>query len=75
MQSSKSSFYEMIDESKITPRQKQIVEMRFVKGLMNYQISMEMDVSVKTIESDMKAAYMAVARTLQLQKSLKSERC
>lgn len=65
MQSFKSSFYDTLEESKITPRQKQVAEMRFVKGLMNYQIAMKMHISVKTVESDIKAAYEAVSRLLK----------
>lgn len=30
--SSRHSFYEVLEEAKISPRQKQICEMRFVKG-------------------------------------------
>lgn len=64
VQSSKHSFYEVIEEAKITPRQMKIVEMRFVKGLTNYQIAMELNVSTKTVEAEIKNAYKAVNRIL-----------
>lgn len=54
--SSKHSFYEVLEEAKISPRQKQICEMRFVKGMYNFQIAMELNVSVKTVERDIKMA-------------------
>lgn len=65
IQSSKSSFYDTLEESKMTPRQKQVAEMRFVSGLMNYQIAMKMHISVKTVESEIKTAYEAVTRILK----------
>jgi DNA-binding NarL/FixJ family response regulator len=39
VQSTRSSFYDVIREAKLSPRQTQIVELRFVDGLMNYQIA------------------------------------
>lgn len=64
MKSSKHSFYEVLEEAKMTPRQMKIVEMRFVKGLTNYQIAMELNVSTKTVEAEIKTAYRAVSRIL-----------
>lgn len=64
MKSSKHSFYEVLEEAKMTPRQMKIVEMRFVKGLTNYQIAMELNVSTKTVEAEIKTAYRAVNRIL-----------
>lgn len=64
VQSSRRSFYEVIREAKISPRQMQIAEMRFIKGLMNYQIAMELNVSTKTVEAEIKRAYKAVNRIL-----------
>ena len=66
--SSRHSFYEVLEEAKISPRQKQICEMRFVKGMYNFQIAiqiaMELNVSVKTVERDIKMAYNAITRIL-----------
>lgn len=47
IQSSRRSFYEIVHEAKLTPRQMEIIEMRFVKGLMNYQIAMQLNVSTR----------------------------
>lgn len=62
--SSKHSFYEVLEEAKISPRQMQICEMRFVKGMCNFQIAMELNVSIKTVERDVKLAYNAITRIL-----------
>ena len=44
VQSSRRSFYSVLQEAKITPRQMEIAELRFVKGLMNYQIAMQLNI-------------------------------
>lgn len=64
IQSSRRSFYEVLHEAKITPRQMQIAEMRFVKGMLNYQIGMELNISTKTVEKEIQTAYRAVNRIL-----------
>ena len=38
-ESSRRSFYAVLHEAKITPRQTKICEMKFVDGKMNYQIA------------------------------------
>lgn len=65
IQSSRRSFYEVLEEAKITPRQMQIAEMRFVKGMMNFQIAMELNLSTKTVEKEINTAYKAVDRVLR----------
>lgn len=64
VQSSRRSFYDVLEEAKITPRQMQIAEMRFVQGLMNYQIAMQLNISTKTVEKEIATAYKAVNRIL-----------
>lgn len=63
-ESSRHSFFEILQEAKITPRQMQICEMKFVGGLMNYQIAMKLDVSTKTIDRDISMAYKAINKIL-----------
>lgn len=65
IQSPRRSFYEVLNEAKITPRQMQVAEMRFVKGLMNFQIASELNISEKTVEKEISAAYKAVNRVLE----------
>lgn len=62
--SSRRSFYDVLKEAKITPRQQEIAELRFVGGLLNYQIAMKLNVSVKTVEKELQSAYKAVNRIL-----------
>lgn len=64
VQSSRRSFYSVLQEAKITPRQMEIAELRFVKGLMNYQIAMQLNISTKTVEKEIAMAYQAVNRIL-----------
>ena len=64
VQSSRRSFYSVLQEAKITPRQMEIAELRFVKGLMNYQIAMQLNISTKTVEKEIATAYVAVNRIL-----------
>ena len=64
VQSSRRSFYSVLQEAKITPRQMEIAELRFVKGLMNYQIAMQLNISTKTVEKEIGPAYKAVNRIL-----------
>lgn len=62
--SSKHSFYEVLDEAKISPRQLKICELKFIKGMANFQIAWELNVSQKTVERDINLAYKAVTRIL-----------
>lgn len=63
--STREEFYAVLHEAKISPRQYAICEKRFVDGLMNYQIGMEMNISDKTVERDVAAAYDSVLRVLK----------
>lgn len=66
IQSTRSSFDAVIREAKLSPRQVQVAEMRFIDRLMNYQIAMRLNVSTKTVESDLNFIYHAVGRVLNL---------
>lgn len=62
--SNRRAFYAVLDEAKITPRQMRICEMKFVEYKTNYQIAMELNVSVKTVDREINTAYKAVNRVL-----------
>lgn len=66
IQSTRSSFDAVIREAKLSPRQVQVAEMRFIDRFMNYQIAMQLNVSTKTVESDLNFIYHAVDRVLNL---------
>lgn len=53
-ESSRRSFYAVLQEAKITPRQMKICEMKFVDGKMNYQIAMELNISTKTVDREIR---------------------
>lgn len=63
-ESSRRSFYAVLQEGKITPRQMKICEMKFVDGKMNYQIAMELNISTKTVDREISTAYKAINRVL-----------
>lgn len=63
-ESFRRSFYAVLQEAKITPRQMQICEMKFVEGKMNYQIAMELNISTKTVDREISTAYKAINRVL-----------
>lgn len=63
-ESSRRSFYAVLQEAKITPRQMKICEMKFVDGKMNYQIAMELNISTKTVDREISTAYKAINRVL-----------
>lgn len=62
--STRCSFGAVLREAKITPRQLQICELKFVKGMTNYQIAMEMNLSVKTIDKELNIAYKQITNVL-----------
>jgi RNA polymerase sigma factor (sigma-70 family) len=64
MGSTKSSFYAVLEEAKITPRQIEICELRFVKGMTNYQIAAQLNISDKTVEKELNTAYKQITNVL-----------
>lgn len=63
--STRRSFSAVLHEAKITPRQMQICELKFAKGLTNYQIAAELNVSGKTIEKELNRAYKSITNVLK----------
>ena len=62
--STRRSFHAVLEEAKISPRQAQVCELKFVKGKTNYQIAMIMNISVKTVEKDLSTAYESINKVL-----------
>ena len=62
-QSTRKEFEAIISEAKLTPRQIEIIELKFI--LKNYQIAMKIDTSVQTVERDLQQAYNSVKRALK----------
>ena len=63
--SSRSSFNSVLEEAKITPRQIEICELKFVKGMTNYQIAMQLNISDKTVEKELKTAYKQITNVIE----------
>lgn len=66
--SPRTPFNAVLHEAKITPRQVEICELKFVQGLTNYQIAIKLNLSDKTIEKELNTAYKRITNVL---KSLK----
>ena len=64
-QSTRQEFDVIIAEAKLTPRQIEIIELKFIHDLKNYQIAMRIDTSVQTVERDLQRAYNSVKKALQ----------
>ena len=64
-QSTRKEFEAIITEAKLTPRQIEIIELKFIHDLKNYQIAMKIDTSVQTVERDLQQAYNSVKRALK----------
>ena len=62
--SCKSAFRSIVDEAKLTPRQQEIIELKFIYDLKNYQIAMKINTSVQTVERDLMQAYNSIYRIL-----------
>lgn len=62
--STRRSFSAVLEEAKITPRQIDICELKFAKGLTNYQIAMQMNLSVKTVDKELNTAYRQITNVL-----------
>lgn len=62
--STRRSFSAVLEEAKITPRQIDICELKFAKGLTNYQIAMQMNLSVKTVDKELNTAYKQITNVL-----------
>lgn len=57
-----TELHNVVDEAKLTPRQKGIIEMKFVRDWTYVQISLELSVDVNVIKEDMRKAYDKVYR-------------
>lgn len=64
LSSTRRSFSAVLREAKITPRQVKVCELKFVKGLTSYQIAMQMNLSVKTIDKELNTAYKQITNVL-----------
>lgn len=62
--STRRSFSAVLEEAKITPRQVEICELKFIKGMTNYQIAAELNVSVKTVDKELNTAYKRITNVL-----------
>ena len=62
--STRRSFSAVLEEAKITPRQVEICELKFINGMTNYQIAAELNVSVKTVDKELNTAYKRITNVL-----------
>lgn len=62
--STRRSFSAVLEEAKITPRQVEICELKFIKGMTNYQIAAELNVSGETVDKELNTAYKRITNVL-----------
>lgn len=63
--STKTEFNNVIEESNITDKQREIVLLKFLRGHSNIQISLELHCSVETIRDEMARAYDKVYKVIK----------
>lgn len=63
--STRTEFNAIITEARLTPRQLEIIDLKFGKDLKNYQIAMRINTSVQTVERDLHKAYSSVKKVLE----------
>lgn len=61
----KMNFGEVINKVKLTPRQMEILELRFIDDLLVYEIGEKMGISRKTVERDLRDCYRKIKRILE----------
>jgi len=61
----KNEFWEVINKVKLTPRQIEILELRFIDDLLVYEIGEKMGISCKTVERDLRDCYKKIKRILE----------
>ncbi|WP_418807667.1 ECF-type sigma factor [Phascolarctobacterium faecium] len=60
----KEEFQEVIEKVKLTPRQLEILELRFIRHLLNYEIADLLGVSEKTVVRDLRKSYRMIHEIL-----------
>ena len=60
----KEEFQEVIEKVKLTPRQLEILELRFIRHLLNYEIAELLGVSEKTVVRDLRKSYRMINEIL-----------
>jgi RNA polymerase sigma factor (sigma-70 family) len=68
-EATQSDFESLIAEARLYPRQKEIVVMRYLEGKTNYQIAMDLNIAVDTVNGDLQKAYDKIARVISKLKS------
>ena len=58
-------FDEALRQAKLTPRQLKITTMKYIEGLLNYQIAAALSVSPETIRDEMALVYDRVAKVIK----------
>ena len=63
----KEEFQEVIEKVKLTPRQLEILELRFIRHLLNYEIADRLGLSEKTVVRDLRKSYRMIHEILNKQ--------
>ncbi len=63
----KEEFQEVIEKVKLTPRQLEILELRFIRHLLNYELADRLGLSEKTVVRDLRKSYRMIHEILNKQ--------
>ena len=61
----RTPFEKVLDEAKITPRQREAIRLKFSEGKSNIEISFTLHVSAETVRDDLARAYDSISRALR----------
>nr|DAN61045.1 MAG TPA: response regulator [Caudoviricetes sp.] len=63
----KEEFQEVIEKVRLTPRQLEILELRFIRHLLNYEIADRLGLSEKTVVRDLRKSCRMIHEILNKQ--------
>ena len=53
MESTYDEFQRFVDKAKLTPRQIQIIKLKIVDNLLNYQVASRLNLSIETVKTEL----------------------
>lgn len=65
-QACRYDFDTLINLAKLTPRQREIITMKYIDDMKNYQIAMELNVSPETVRNDLADASDQLNRAIKV---------
>jgi RNA polymerase sigma factor (sigma-70 family) len=70
-QACRYDFDALLHEAKLTPREREIIVLRYLEDLKNYQIAMQLNVSPETVRNDLASSAEKLNQALNLLRATK----